>query len=220
MARTIAQDHDDKRQAILKTAARLFADEGYGRASMAQVATACGISKANIYHYYPGKDALLFDILDTHLAALRDRICGLRFDSPDPGDQLRAIVRELLLAYEGADAEHGVQLNAITALPDAQQSVLKRYQRDLVAFVRDRVARLAPPAVAGDASQLRGLTMSVFALTNWHYQWDGKADAGARRRYADLVCDVLIAGLTGLGGHKALSGSSGSREDGNGRVSV
>ena len=63
MARTIAKDHDAKRAHILKTAARVFAEEGFARASMNQLARACGISKANIYHYYDSKDALHFDIL-------------------------------------------------------------------------------------------------------------------------------------------------------------
>jgi AcrR family transcriptional regulator len=31
---------------------------------MSQLAAACGISKANIYHYYDGKEALLFDLLE------------------------------------------------------------------------------------------------------------------------------------------------------------
>lgn len=198
MARPIASDHDDKRHAILKTAARLFAEEGYGRASMAQVAAACGISKANIYHYYPGKEALLFDILDTHLSSLRDRVSGLDFESEDPEAQLRAIVTELLLAYEGADAEHGVQLNAIRALPEPSQEILRGYQRDLVQVVRDRLRRLAPPSVAEDRERLRALTMSVFAMTNWHYQWDAKAGRAAREAYANLVCDLVIGGLRHL----------------------
>ena len=52
MARPIAKDHSEKRAHILRIAARVFADGGIARASMAQVAEACGISKANIYHYY------------------------------------------------------------------------------------------------------------------------------------------------------------------------
>ncbi|MBV2358542.1 TetR/AcrR family transcriptional regulator [Thalassococcus sp. CAU 1522] len=193
MARTIAKDHDDKRHAILRTAARIFAAEGYGRASMAAVARACGISKANIYHYYPGKEALLFDILDNHLSALRDRVCGLAFSGADPAAQLRAIMTELLLAYEGADAEHAVQLNAIAALPENQQEVLRGYQRDLVRFVRARISALVPPGT--DRTDVHSLTMSVFALVNWHYQWDGDADARARAAYASLMCRTLIGGI-------------------------
>lgn len=198
MPRSLARNHDDKRQAILRGAAKLFAREGYGRASMAGVAAACGISKANIYHYYTSKDALLFDILDNHLRGLRDRICGLQLNCLDPADQLRAIVSELLLAYDGADAEHAVQLTAMTALPPQDQATLKAYQRDLVTFLRARIAQLAPTAVAADKSQLRALTMSVFAMVNWHYQWDGGADTQARGAYADLITRLVIRGLPNL----------------------
>ena len=76
MARPIAKDHDQKRAAILKTAARVFADEGFDRASMAGLAKACGISKSLIYHYYPSKEALLYDILHTHLSALKGAVVG------------------------------------------------------------------------------------------------------------------------------------------------
>lgn len=198
MPRSLARNHDDKRAAILKGAAQLFARDGYGRASMAGVAAACGISKANIYHYYASKDALLFDILDTHLRGLRDRICGLSFVSEDPADQLRLILADLLLAYDGADAEHAVQLTAMTALSKSDQAVLRAYQRDLVQFLRARLAQLAPPGVAQDKMRLRALTMSVFAMVNWHYQWDGGADAASRRDYADLIVGLVTRGLPNL----------------------
>lgn len=198
MARPIAQDYQNKRKAILKAAARLIADEGYGRASMAEIAKACNISKANIYHYYDGKDALLFDILDTHLSDLRDLICGLNFPTTDPADQLRDIITAFLIAYQGADAEHAVQLNALSALPEPQQRVLKQYQREMVRVVRDRVARLTPSEISDSPSTLHSLTMSVFALVNWHYRWNGDADETARKTYANLISDLIVGGLPTL----------------------
>ncbi|MGB7317185.1 MAG: helix-turn-helix domain-containing protein, partial [Planktotalea sp.] len=84
MPRPIAKDHAEKRLHILKEAARVFAEEGIARASMAQVAVAAGVSKANIYHYYDSKHALLFDILDSYLCALRDRLAGLDLNALTP----------------------------------------------------------------------------------------------------------------------------------------
>ena len=198
MARTMAQDYGDKREAILRAAARLFADEGYGRASMSNVAQKCGISKANIYHYYPSKEALLFDMLDSHLSELRDRVVGLEFASDDPKLQLRAILAEVLLTYQGADAEHDVMLSAMQALPEAQQDKLRLYQKEATAALRDRLAAICPDEVAADRTKLWALTMSVFGMLNWHYKWSSAADEALRREHAELITDLVIGGVQGL----------------------
>ncbi|MFD2739501.1 TetR family transcriptional regulator [Sulfitobacter aestuarii] len=198
MARTIAKDHDEKRAAILKTAARVFAEEGYARASMAQVARACGISKANIYHYYPSKDALLFDILDNYLRALRNRLRDQRLEALPPAEQLRVVLCETLLAYKGMDHEHKIQTEGIVLLDAAQQEVLKGYQRDMVSQMSGILAALAPEVFAADAAKLRAATMSVFGMLNWFYMWNSNADAQARADYAELVARLTLGGVERL----------------------
>lgn len=198
MVRTVAQNNQDKRRAILNAATQLFADQGYGRASISEVAAACGISKANVYHYYPSKEALLFVIIETHLKYLLDRICGLTFETDDPAEQLRVIFVEILIAYEGADAEHDVLLSASRALPEEQQEILREYQREFLRFVRARLLKIAPPSVAENKSKMRGLTHSVLGMLNWHYKWNSGADAESRREHANMVTDLVLAGVPHL----------------------
>ncbi|MDD9718775.1 TetR/AcrR family transcriptional regulator [Dinoroseobacter sp. PD6] len=198
MSRPIAKDHDAKRMHILKVAARVFADQGFARASMAQVAKDCGISKANIYHYYSSKDALLFDILDTYLSALRDRILGLDLAGLAPEAQLGRIVTETLRAYEGMDHEHKIQTEGIPLLPPEQQKILKAYQRDLVGQMSGIVAAVAPEAFAQDSRKLRATVMSIFGMLNWFYMWNSPADRQARDDYAGLVTRLTLSGLRGL----------------------
>ncbi len=198
MARTIAKDHDHKRTRILKCAARVFAQEGFDRASMSQLARECGISKANIYHYYDSKDAILFDILDSYLLQLRDQVCGLDLDGMEPADRLKRVVREILLAYQGVDDEHRVQTSGMSALPEEQQNLLRGYQRDLVVFVSDIIASISPATFKDDAAKLRATTMSVFGMLNWFYMWNAGADANARSDYAALVSNLTLSGVDGL----------------------
>jgi len=198
MARTIARDHDEKRAQILASAARVFATQGFDRASMAELARDCGISKANIYHYYDSKDALHFDILDTYLRALRDRIRGLDLTGLSPEDRLRATVREYLLAYQGSDDEHRVQVAGVDRLPPEQQGVLRGYQRDMVRHLAAILADLVPGPLAGDTARLRAVTMSVFGMLNWYFMWNGDAGARAREEYARLVADLALGGVRGL----------------------
>jgi AcrR family transcriptional regulator len=197
MARSLAKDHDAKRGQILAAAARVFAEEGYHRASMSQLAAACGISKANIYHYYDGKEALLFDLLESYLSGLRDRIAAVDGAGMTPDAHLAAVTEEILMAYRGADDAHRVQVAALSALPEDQQRILRGYQRDLVAQVSRILARLAPHLDA-EPAKLRATTMSLFGMLNWFYMWNREDSAAARRDYARTVTALLLGGLPRL----------------------
>lgn len=197
LARTIAKDHSEKRLHILAMAAEVFAREGVARASMSEVARNCGISKANIYHYYPSKDALIFDILNSYLSALRDHICSLSLGALPPEDRLYLIICEILLAYEGMDHEHRIQTEGLALLPKSQQEILKGYQRDLVAVVSRILTEITPPQISKDARQIKNITMSVFGMLNWFYKWNPKASRSARESYAKTVASLTLGGIKG-----------------------
>ena len=48
-------DVDERRRQLLELGARLFTERAYDELSMAQIAREAGISKALLYHYFPGK---------------------------------------------------------------------------------------------------------------------------------------------------------------------
>lgn len=198
MARTIAKDHDTKRGHILKTAARVFAEEGYARASMAEVARACGISKANIYHYYDSKDALLFDILDSYLRTLRDRLAALPLEAHTPEEQLHLLCLDILRAYQGMDHEHKIQLEGIPRLTAEQQDVLKGYQRDMVRQMGDVIERLPGARLDEDRRKRMATIMSVFGMLNWFFTWNQDPGVQAREDYAALVTRLTIGGVAKL----------------------
>ena len=197
MARPIAKDHDLKRGAILKTAARTFADEGFDRASMAGLARACGISKSLIYHYYPSKEALLYDILFTHLSALKEAVEGVERGLDAEAD-LRAVVHVILEAYRNADAEHKLQLDALGILPGAERKVLEALQRDLVKLVSDALAAAAKGLFLERPEALRPAAMSLFGMLNWVYMWHRPTGGVSRADYADMATDLMLGGMERL----------------------
>ena len=179
-------------------AARVFAEHGFARSSMAQVARDCGISKANIYHYYDSKDALLFDILDSYLRALRNRLAKLPLQGLPAEDKLRALLTETLLAYQGMDHEHKIQTEGIPLLQPEQQSILRAYQRDMVQQMSGVLQQIADPFLGEDPEKLRAATMSVYGMLNWYYMWNAQAKSDARRDYAELVARLTIGGVTAV----------------------
>lgn len=198
MGRPIAKDHGDKRRNILNKAAEVFALEGFDRASVAQVAEACDVSKATLYHYYSSKDDILFDILDSYLSDLRERVCEMDIEWKSPREAMQVTVREILLAYEGSDNEHRLQTGGLGHLSDEQQSILKRHQIELVRHMDGLLHATAPDVFDEDTSKLRATSMSVFAMLNWFYMWKSDADERAREDYADLICRLTLDGVNGL----------------------
>jgi len=74
MARPKSASHDLKREEILEVAANCFATSSYPAASMNDLATALGTSKARLYHYYDSKQAILFDLLDRYTQLLLELV--------------------------------------------------------------------------------------------------------------------------------------------------
>lgn len=197
MPRGLARDHDDKRAAIRKRAARHFAAKGFDRSSMTALARACGVSKALIYHYYESKEDLLFDILETHLSGLQALVETVPVSDEAPGVELRALIHAILEAYRDADAEHQVQVTALSALPPDRRALLVDIQRRIVG--RMSTALLATGAPGLDRPEaLRPATMAVFGMLNWFYMWHRPGRDIGRRAYGDLVADMVLGGLPGL----------------------
>jgi AcrR family transcriptional regulator len=52
-----------KRQAILQAAAEVFREVGFERASMSEIRSRIGGSKATLYNYFPSKEKLFFEVM-------------------------------------------------------------------------------------------------------------------------------------------------------------
>jgi AcrR family transcriptional regulator len=192
MPRGIARDHEEKRAAIRKGAAAYFAEHGFDRASMTAAAKHCGVSKALIYHYYDSKEALLYDILDHHLSKLVADV-----EAAPETDGLRGLVRAILIAYKGADAEHKLQLDSLTVLEPEQQAPLVDLQRRLIDMMGAALKAEAPERFK-NGTNLRAVTMSVFGILNWYYMWNRPGKGLNREDYADLVTDLVLGGIHAL----------------------
>lgn len=191
MARPRAADYDDKRRQLLHACADLFARQGYDRTSINDIAAACGVSKALIYHYYPNKEQLLIDIIRRHLKHLLEAV-ETAAATASGRDRLAAIVAALLDAYRDADALHKIQVNELSRLPPGPQEELKTVERQLVAIFSGALVEAVPALERSPL--LKPVTMSLFGMLNWHYMWFRPDGPMSREAYADLATRLILAG--------------------------
>jgi TetR/AcrR family transcriptional regulator len=196
MARPIAADHDTKRRAILKEAAKLFASNGFDRASMNEIAAACGVSKALLYHYYTNKDQLLFDIIRAHLDDLVAAIEAVPVALP-ARERLSAMITALLEEYRHADEEHEIQISDMKRLPEDQKAQLVERERVLVKQFAGALAALQP-SLAGNRALLTPLTMNLFGMMNWKFMWFREGGPVSHEAFASLVMTSIEAAAASL----------------------
>ncbi|MFN3953649.1 MAG: TetR/AcrR family transcriptional regulator [Pararhodobacter sp.] len=197
MARTRATDFADKQRAILASAAAVFAEAGMDKASMAQVAAQAQVSKALLYHYYPGKDALIFDIVHSHLQRLEEAVFEADAPALKPRARLRQMVGAVLETYRDADDAHKVQLNGTPGLPEAERAELHAIERRIVRRFAAVLCQVNP-ALDGPRALLMPVTMSLFGMLNWVYLWFREGGAISRDEYAELATRLMLNGVEGL----------------------
>ncbi|MGP9804969.1 TetR/AcrR family transcriptional regulator [Paracoccus sp. NSM] len=195
MARTRAQDFEEKQRVILDTAAEVFAEQGMEKASMAQVAARAQVSKALLYHYYPSKDALIFAIITTHLEELDASIEEADDPALPPDQRLRRLVGAVLENYRGADNQHKVQLNATAALSDDQKAQVTALERAIVRRFSLVLDQINPGLNDRERPLLMPVTMSLFGMMNWVYMWFKDGGRISREDYADVATTLILEGI-------------------------
>ena len=192
MARPRAATYDDQRAQILKAAAALFARRGYTAATLNEVASASGVSKATLYHYFSDKHALLEDIVSSHVARLE----GLaRQEAPaalGPEARLRSLIRRFMQAYADAQSEHRVLTEDVKFLDERAREAVLDGQRQVVAAFAHGIAACRCDL---SADLHKPMAMLLFGMINWTFTWLRPDGTLTYTALGEMVADLFFGGL-------------------------
>jgi AcrR family transcriptional regulator len=133
-----------KKQAILKTAARLFASQGFDATTTLQIAREAGVTEPLIYYHFKGKDDLFTRIIDTTFSEYFSRIDALEKNPDSPFGQIQKLIE---LQYDIAEEmPDEVQLiaNACPARLNDPEDIcagnVKEYRRRLLGYLTRNIS--------------------------------------------------------------------------------
>jgi AcrR family transcriptional regulator len=193
MARPQSPDYDRRRETIVAAAADLYARRGFPGASIADLAKACGSSKSLVYHYFPSKDDILYEVMAAHLDALVNA-ADEAMRAGDARERLRALTLAFMQLYVGAQDSHKVLLNELDNLPSERRAKVVAKQRRIITIVESLVREIRP-----ELKQVAlPVTMLFFGMINWTHTWF-RADRGvSAEQLADMAVELLLGGLPAL----------------------
>jgi AcrR family transcriptional regulator len=169
------------RRLIAETAARLFAERGYERVAVSDVAREAEVAEQTVYNYFPTKDRLVTDREEQ----VQDRLCDLIRSRPPgvtPAAAIRGFVLEAVTGIRSIPPEiwRG-ELGYLAAIsPTVHRLVLELTERQaaaLTATISDTTA------VAPEVARLQGIALAaVFQIII--------SDAGQRTRDGQSQAEI------------------------------
>jgi AcrR family transcriptional regulator len=154
---------EQTRRLIADTARRLFAERGFDRVTVAEIARTADVSEKTVFNYFPAKEDLFYSRLEAFEADLMAAIRGRR-----AGTSVLAAFRAFLLGRrgvlaldaQGGDAAATRELLSVTrlitespALLARERQVFERYVDTLAQLIAEETGAepgdVEPRAVAG-----------------------------------------------------------------------
>ena len=183
-----------RRDELVRTAARLFAERGYDGTSMGDVAEAMGLQKGSLYSLTDSKQSLLTDAMREGAAAFHAALDDVPEDAP--------AIERIRFALRGHLAVVAGQLDVATVFTrewrslegPAREEIVearRRYEQRWRLLFREGVER-GELRVDLDAD---AAALLVLSAANWAYTWlRPGADTGA---LADGFTAVVVDGVRG-----------------------
>jgi len=179
--------------AIMRAAARVFRRRGFAAAGMREIAVAADLSPGNLYHYFRGKEELLYFCQDRSLDRLLAALARARRDRGPLARRLRDVAAAHVLCLVD-DVEGSAAHLEVDALPRRLRARIvakrDRYERGVRALVaggiRRRLLRATDATIA---------TRAFLGALNWTAHWYRPEGPQTPQQVADLVADFAVAGL-------------------------
>jgi AcrR family transcriptional regulator len=189
---------------ILDAAGHLFSEKGYRETGMRDIAVSCGLTKASLYHYFDGKNAIL-------LALLRQRIDALDLGSREVWraatlrDALEAVANEYFRVVERAGAH---EIIAILISEGGKRDGVRDYLRNISRQYEDDFLE---GAVGMASSAPRRKTRSGWRSTHSSEPsrattWTPYSSENRRSRWRKRKYAKYLAALTSIGWRRGPGG--------------
>jgi len=185
--------HDDKLTAILRTAAQLFAVNGYESTSLDMIADQLGMHKATLYHYVSNKESILYQCLVKSFGDLDEVMKRMEDRSIPVLERLRLFVRSLAKAQNNDFGRCQVLVGS-RPLDAGTSDEIRLFKQRLDVTVRSLITEgiadgSIKPCHPGMFSAM------LFGAMNWVPRWHKEDGKYSIEDVADTFMDMLTQGI-------------------------
>jgi TetR/AcrR family transcriptional regulator, cholesterol catabolism regulator len=193
-------DEGERYRAILETSARLICERGYEGTSMQEIAAACRMTKAGLYHHIQNKEQLLFAIMNYGMDVFEEQVLSRVQGIEDPVERLRACMRHnILLVTRGWSKEVIIILHEHATLTGEARAFIDARKKRYVDFLEEAFAQAAAAGHIRPVDPTIG-AFSFLGMVLWVYKWFKPDGRLTDEQIADGMVDMLFPPVVAAAG--------------------
>lgn len=185
---------DARRAELLRAGERVFSERPFDEVSIDDIATAAGISKNLLYHYFAGKRELFLEVIRDSSRRMLDAT------APDPDLEPRERLRASLLAHLDYAEEHATGYVKLMRAAGTDEEIVKIVAAAQDEVVQRTVATLPFPNGRAPDEVLLALHGWVGLVDNLTIEWLDHRHEIDKERVLDLLQHLFVSVLTAAAG--------------------
>jgi AcrR family transcriptional regulator len=185
---------DVRRQEILSVAADVFYEFGYHKASINDISTRLGTTKAAIYYHFLNKEEILFTIVDKVSDELLFSFNASLTKYADPIERLRALILSQLSFMESHKKEVKILIEDKRSLSGELHRLTREKEKTIFRLYRSNMEELQQMGKLRDFD-LTTATFGIFGMINWLYHWYRPERELSIEELGENIVQILLYGL-------------------------
>ena len=188
-------NHTPRLQSILDVAAKIFAEKGYHRATLAEIAQDVGIKKGSLYYYISSKEELLYEIVKFTLDLYRKNLKGLLTSDERPDIILRKAIIGHLAPVDKEFNKIYVFLNEINNLSEKFHNKVNLESKEIAQLWINALERGKEEGFFKPSLDTKITFLSIMNMCNWALNWYKLKGKYTMVEIAEIFADNLLDGV-------------------------
>ena len=185
-------DGQDGRGRIIREAARLFREKGFGRTTVRELATAAGMQSGSLFYFFASKEEILQAVIDHGMKLLVATVDEAR-QGLAPAAGFRAMLQRHLEGILDRGADHmNVMLFETRAFPAATVQQGRQFHREYDALWEAQIEALIREGRWRLTSDLRLSRNALMGALNWSVQWFRPSRGDTYDGLAGFLCEMFL----------------------------
>ena len=182
------------RENVRAAAVQLFAEYGYHAAPLRDIARLAGIQAASIYYHYTNKEALLVEIMETHMRQLNANMERIIREQSDPQKRLYDAIANHIRLHTSYKAEFFIIDTEIRALEGDNRSYILSL-RDRYEFLLQELLHDGMERGVFRQSDVKVSSYAIIAMCTEVATWFRPNGRLSVQQVVDLYAQMITQGL-------------------------